>query len=313
MASGFCFLGGRNLPVTVQDDQAQPDRFRHARSAAKSIRRAAEVEIEAALSAIRQQSDDDAVHTVRQRLKRLRALVRLPRPYFPGYGAENLAFRDLGRKLSATRDARVVLRTLDKLASREGVSDLDGVHRGLQELSAPVAGSDVRALLDGEVTAGLLAARTRARRWRFARKGFDLIGPGLQRVYREMRELEAVALEQPTATNIHEWRKAVKYHANQLALLVSVAPEILSGYRLVADKLVSALGKHHDLDVLSTRLQQLDAGKHGQGHQSQLGAAIHRRNAELEQKAFRLGNELTAERPAEFLDRIEAGWRSWRG
>ena len=37
------------------------------------------------------------------------------------------------------------------------------------------------------------------------------------------------------------------------------------------------------------------------------------RNARLEARAFRLGDELTTERPKDFLRRVEKGWKSWRG
>jgi CHAD domain-containing protein len=289
------------------------ERFHRKRGIAKSIRRIAIAEIDAALAAIREGSGDDAeaIHAVRQQLKRLRALIRLPHRQFPAYRDENTAFRDLGRKLAHTRDADVLGDTFDGVAEAASLPDAAGIRRRLRDAAADQAGpSDRRELLDGEITAGLLEARRRAAQWQFEGKGLALLGGGLRQVYKAMRADEAIAAQAPNAANFHEWRKQTKYHAAQLALLRAVAPKIFKGYRKIADKLGSTLGDHHDLDVLVTAVNRLD--DLAEQDRGRLIEAIRHRNAELEGKAFRLGDELTAERPDDFLRRIEAGWKSWR-
>jgi CHAD domain-containing protein len=63
---------------------------------------------------------DEAVHDTRKRLKRLRAALRLERSAIGDetYRRENAAFRDLGKRLSAPRDAMVLIETLDELTDR---------------------------------------------------------------------------------------------------------------------------------------------------------------------------------------------------
>src|SRR5262245_10879006 len=58
---------------------------------------------------------DEVIHSARKSCKKLRGLIRLVRPVFGGYEAENAAFRDAGRGLSALRDLGVLIQTYDDL------------------------------------------------------------------------------------------------------------------------------------------------------------------------------------------------------
>jgi len=286
-------------------------RFHRQKGVAKSLRRIAVAEIDTALAAIADEKADEAdkIHDVRQQLKRLRALIRLPRKHLDGYREENAAFRDLARRLARTRDADVLTETFDDVTGEAGVT----APRLRAELMASVEKPGVasrQSLLEGEIADGLRKARGRAAQWRFDRGGFPLIGKGLERIYRDMRDTEAHAAAQPTPENFHEWRKQTKYHANQLALLRAVAPKIFNSYCKIADELGTTLGDHHDLDALSAALHRL--GDTGTNKRSRLVKAVRARNRKLERRAFRLGDELTAERPADFFRRIEAGWHAWR-
>jgi hypothetical protein len=63
-----------------------------------------------------------AVHDTRKSVKRLRATMRLVRAAIGEgiYRRENAAFRDTGRRLSAVRDASVLIVTLDELEKVSG-------------------------------------------------------------------------------------------------------------------------------------------------------------------------------------------------
>lgn len=287
------------------------DRFHRKKGVAKSLRKIAGAQIGTALAAISDRRLDEAevIHVVRQQLKCLRALLRLFRRYFDGFDFENRRYRDLARQLARTRDADVLGDTFDSVAGKASTGQNGSLRERLVTMKGQGPGrSSRRRLLEGEISAALFAARRRARCWDFDAKGFELIGDGLKRSYQQMRECEARAAEHPSASTFHEWRKQVKYHANQLALLKSVAPDIFKGYRDVADKLAETLGEHHDLDMLQAALDEVAP----EGVETSIIGAIDRRRARLEAKAFRLGHELTVERPADFLRRIETGWHDWR-
>jgi CHAD domain-containing protein len=62
----------------------------------------------------------NAVHGARKDLKKTRAALRLVRPCLPRdvYRHENTRLRDIGRGMSGTRDADVMVATVDALAER---------------------------------------------------------------------------------------------------------------------------------------------------------------------------------------------------
>src|SRR5688572_28848189 len=90
---------------------------------AAGARRVAAEQLEDAVGQLQNGMSDDpvtAVHEARKDLKKTRALLRLTRSGLPKstYRSENRALRDAGRSLSGTRDADVMIQTVDKLAER---------------------------------------------------------------------------------------------------------------------------------------------------------------------------------------------------
>ena len=82
------------------------------------LRRIAKSQIKRALEEAAATDDlSEAVHNVRKRCKKLRALVRLVEPGFSGDPEANRRFRDAARMLSATRDASALVEAYDKLAA----------------------------------------------------------------------------------------------------------------------------------------------------------------------------------------------------
>ena len=89
-----------------------------------AVRRIACAELDAALAAIRaaERPPGRVVHEVRRRCKALRGLIRLVRPAFPSFAAENAALRDIARQLAGVRDGAVLADTLARLAGSDGAA-----------------------------------------------------------------------------------------------------------------------------------------------------------------------------------------------
>ena len=62
------------------------------------------------------------VHRVRRHCKAMRGLLRIVRPVFPAYQAENVIFRDVAASLSAARDSVVLVEALDGLIAEAETS-----------------------------------------------------------------------------------------------------------------------------------------------------------------------------------------------
>lgn len=287
-------------------------RFNRKSSAGKSVRRIALREIDEALAAVgdAEFSRETAIHSVRQSIKRLRALLKLVRTHFDGYSSEDIALRDAGRLIAGQRDADVLRASYDRLVDIAGLFPDPALRDRLVAGLAPRDGDQPVEQRLAVVAGNLISLRARVRRWRFKASGFRLVARGLSGVYEDMRDAERLARRHPTAANFHEWRKQVKYHTAQLSFLREAAPDILGAYGAVGSKLGDVLGEHHDLDVLLAALAGDPAA--GSEHVRVLAGAVRIRMSELQDQAFRLGDELGAERPAAFRDRIRRNWRAWR-
>jgi CHAD domain-containing protein len=259
---------------------------------------------------------DAAVHDCRKRAKKVRGLVRLVRPVIgDAYRPAVTAFRDAGRELSAMRDARAALATFDDLiaSSPDRLPDggLGRVRKGLSAAAGTATDADDRATqLAG--AADLLRAGLRyVTAAKVEGSGWDALAPGLRRTYRDGRRALAEVRDDPSAPNVHEWRKRAKDAWYHVRLLEDAAPSVLGPLEERFHDLSDALGDAHDLVVIADRLR---ASPERFGGEDEVGAACdvadHRRR-KLERRAVRLGSRLYAERPRAYVDRLGAYWDVW--
>lgn len=277
--------------------------------------------------------DEEAVHETRKALKRLRALLRVLRHELGERGVEreNAALRDIARELSASRDAAVMLATLDaliarypgKLGRRPGVRAL---RRRLAAESSRVQGLTLadpssRANVVGE----LHAFRWRVAAWPLPTEAdLHLIEADLERVYRQgrARYRRAARGRGERTLALHMWRKRVKdlrYAAEMIER--EEQPPPLHRLATRADALGELLGEEHDLAVLAERLRAgADAGegidteatlwRTGRGTRLALLQAIARRRRKLRREGLRKGERLYAEKPRAFMRRVRAAYRA---
>jgi len=266
------------------------------------------------LSGASEETLGEAVHETRKALKRLRTSVRLTRDALgeQPYARENTLFRAAGQDLAAGRDAQVRLDTLDDLSERYG-DELP--ERAIAELRARLEEEHARALQDlrGErldrALSVLRGAQLRAPRWTFDRDGFDVLAPGLRRIYGRGRKRMRAAAKDPTAEHLHDWRKRVKDLWHVAQILEVAQPKRMRKVAKRAHKLSGLLGDHHDLSVLRAYVEQHPAFLEGPEPKALLLEAIDRRSSELCDKALRRGRKLYARSPKRFVREIESGWR----
>jgi CHAD domain-containing protein len=243
------------------------------------------------------------VHEARKSLKRLRALLRVARPYLPGevYRRENVTFRDVGRELSGARDARVLLETLEKITP-----DIDGAARPFARLheqlereaarSADAAPPDLkRPLVDAQARAAALPLPSDG--------GPELLVLGIERIYRRGRKALKRARKHPDPERRHELRKRAKdlWHAGQL--LRSVDPKRMRKLRRRAHRLADLLGDDHDLAVLRERaLAQPDLL--APGELETLTALIDQRQSELQKAAMKCAARTYRRKPKKLARKL---------
>lgn len=264
----------------------------------------------------------EAVHQVRKRCKKIRAVLRLARAALGDavYRAENVWFRDTARELSATRDATAALESFDQLMTAfDGTVDLHPfapIRTAMAEHAAEVGASEdfVASRLNFAVRR-LETARARAGAWRFNLQGFDAVAPGLAKVYGRGRREMAAVRRRPTDELFHDLRKRVKYHAYHVRLFAPTWPALLDAARDQTMELAEAIGSDHDLVVLRAMAA-------GEGELAQAVAdrrvmvpfvmLIDRRRADLQRGIFELGTLVFAEPPETLVSRLRGYWDAWR-
>lgn len=286
----------------------------------KGFRRIARVEIEKAIEEIDHTGGniDEAVHAVRKRCKRLRGLIRLVRPDFDGYRAENAVFRDIARSLAFLRDGAVMIKTYDLLAEsyRDQIerTALGSIRRQftLRQKNAIQHEEEIK-LKFAQARAALVKAHGRSRRWKLMQDGFPAISKGLSKTYRRAEKAIAHARKDPTPAAFHEWRKRIKYHGYHTQLVRPLWPEILKAHGNAAERLNDLLGDHHDLSVFRQELGHAPDAFGAQKNIEVMFGLARRRQALLEAEAFALGFRLLAEPADALIARWGDYWTIWRG
>jgi hypothetical protein len=278
----------------------------------------------------------EIVHDTRKALKRLRALLRLLRDELgpKRYARENAALRDCGRRLAGARDAEVMLATLDSLVGRDparlqrsaAVRQLHAQLLAERDTAAIHAIGDPR--VRAEVLGELRAVRARAERWQLRERGFKLLAPGLERVYRrgrsDMRVVRRAAkrttgkrrarakrrraIAGQSVTALHVWRKRVK----DLRYAAETLDRGGKRYRPVrriarrADRLGEMLGEEHDLALLEARVRERRRQFAGERKtRERLLKLIAARRRRLRKRALREGQRLYERRPRRFVRRVK--------
>ena len=299
----------------------------------EGIRRVVCKRIDKALEAVggkRRGVSDRDVHEARKRFKEIRGALRLVRDELgeKHFRRENRTFRDAGRPLSAVRDAKVLVDSLDGLIAhfngRVKPRSVSTLKRLLvdrrRETRDRVLGRDHAV---SGIVRHVRAARKRVAGWPLEQRGWKAIEVGLQTVYRQgRRAMRAARAARATATRatrgdtsdepMHEWRKRTKDLRYQLELLQGVWPEMLDPLVDQAHRLTDLLGEDHDLAVLRDVARE-EATNGSAVDAELLFALIGERRESLQKDAIELGQKLYEERPRAFVARLHGYWKTARG
>lgn len=261
---------------------------------------------------------DEAVHDVRKRFKKLRALLKVVRGEVPrkAYRRENACFRDTARPLSEVRDARVLVEALDALGRRFPGAPADESRRAREALFRRQE-ETARRVLDtggafGTVADAARRARKRVKGWAPRGGDWSVLKAGLRRTYRQGREALAAVRSAPTDANWHEWRKRVKDLWHQLEILEPTRPDLLGELANRAHELADHLGDDHDLVVLGETMNDVFRRAGDGAHRAEWSRLIQRRRGELQEEALRLGDVLYRDVPKDFVRRLKGYWKAWR-
>ena len=236
--------------------------LKHAEPLTAGYRRIATECLDTALAALDTGGDRDAaVHTVRKQCKQLRALIRLfHTSAAPERRMECRCFRDLGRSLSALRDARVALDVHGKLIERyRAVLDPCAGELVREGLSADLEQkrTAILAAVGDSLPQQLLAARQRARRLEAGDEAEKVLQRAFVRSYRRARRAAGAAAEYGHVEDFHEARKRSKDHWYQLEFLSQRWPHVTAPRIDTTRRLTEVLGDAQDWAVYRAAIERV--------------------------------------------------------
>ena len=169
---------------------------------------------------------DERVHQARKQFKQVRGTLRLVRGELgeKRFIRENTTFRDAGRPLSAVRDAKVLVDTLDSLLEHFQQVDVVAFRRLRQALID--RRRDIRRrTLESEhavskVAGSITVARKRIAGWHLRHPGWKALSGGLRRVYSQGRRAMIGGIRgrlrpAPAGTRNNELRRNQRCSANR--------------------------------------------------------------------------------------------------
>ena len=285
-----------------------------------AVKRIAVEQIELALDSLGNSSEDlsKSIHTARQNLKRIRALLALARGELGDkvFEREWTCYRSAGKLLAGGRDASALVETLDDLEQRFAYAADSDAFTSQRRFLTERRDARLKIMLEEEEALKkssdmLVSARERVPTWPLKHEGFKAVREGLRSLYRKGREgLRGVAAH-PSPTNFHTWRRPVKLLWHQLQILTPIWPAMLSAHGDELHALSDRLNENHDLYLLQQVLLQRQVEAQSQNCQVIIDLAGGRCR-ELETQALPLGELLYTERPRRFTDRTERYWRASR-
>lgn len=260
-----------------------------------------------------------AVHETRKAMKRVRALLKLLRSAFSDadYKRENKRFGDIGRMLSAARDADVLAQRAAELARRttgKSRAAALALAQSARKTASKKPGGDLRsAAANGhlnEAIAALEAARKSIDRLELSSKSFTVVRKGLMKSYRQGRRIMGRCYDGGVDEDFHEWRKAVQAHWRHTALVSRAWPDMFEARMQLAKEMSDLLGEDHDLYVMIGAAKAREtSGAEGAGFASLVRSA-RARQAEIREELRAKGEALYAEDADEFVARVEAYWKA---
>ncbi|MFN0116561.1 MAG: CHAD domain-containing protein [Paracoccaceae bacterium] len=246
------------------------------------------------------------IHTARKSIKKTRALLRLLRDRVEGFDAANAALRDIGRGISASRDAEVLPLTVAAL-SADAAPPLRASLSRLLVPRGPVSDA-ARDTALADAAARLEAMAAAAPDWTISGKGFAALEPGLTRAWHKARQAADRARRgDPEA--IHDWRKRVKDHWYHARLLTPIWPAMMTAHAAAVGEIGERLGDRQDIAVLLARLGAADLPA-DDAEAVRAHAVLHADR--LEAAARTLADRLFAEDAEALVRRWAAWWRLWQ-
>ncbi len=295
--------------------------FKRQESIAQNVNRILTEEVEAAIDALEgpDQPKEEMIHSVRKRIKKIRALFRLVRSELreKDFRRANSHYRTIGHTLSPLRDATVMLNTVEKLQqtypgtlSPNQLATIKKVLAHKQDQVTNEFFGDGSKL--EEVTTSLRQALLTAPGLGKHHNSFSVFKPNLKAIYRRARKALAVAKQEPSSHHFHELRKEVKTIWYHTRLLEPIWPGLFAAYSQELARLGELLGDDHDCGVLAEEIESGRLLLRNKQTKETVLQLLDQQRTQLQEQIHPLANRLLAEKAGDFVGRYRRYWKLWQ-
>jgi CHAD domain-containing protein len=287
-------------------------RLKLRKSLALGVRRVLAEQGERAVAALDAGADPvAAVHDARRALKRMRALLRLVRQGLgeESWRAENVALRDIGRRLSQLRDADVGRMTIEALAVEAPAS----LRAALSKLSARLDGAPGVSIEEKQLAVAGAARELAVICGRYPKlvltgRSSRILAAGLEASHRRGRRAVAAVVEQGSDEAMHDLRKAVQAHWRHSSLLSAAWPDVMKARVAEARQLSGLLGAYNDLTLVVQHVHAaMDRGL-GRREAQRIELACRERQAAIRREGIPRAQRLFAGKPRAVAAMILEAW-----
>jgi CHAD domain-containing protein len=265
----------------------------------------------------KRESKKERIHKARTACKKARALLKMIRSQNQAeYRRENRRLGDAARRLSALRDADMILDSVVALRAKaqirmapaqsdQLVSALRTSRRSTARSSAEIERAlnkfrqDIREIMES------------CKDWSI-NADFETVCADWRRSYQRARTALRRVETEPKASAFHDWRKASKALYYQCRLLRLAWPPAMKALNKELDELGELLGQEHDLTVLRDSLRRLyrkgllAVDEDSLAHVLELTRDCRQ---EMRSKALRVGRRLFVEKPRGLAQRLSRWWQ----
>jgi CHAD domain-containing protein len=246
---------------------------------------------------------DRRIHRARQRLKRLRSMLRVMKP---ALGAKahiaKLKIREAAKRLASARDADAAAASARELRAEAAGRTEAALDRLVTTLDREAKVRHANAPPTAAVIALIRAVEADLADVADDMAGPDLLQKALEHSYRRGRKALRRAESSLSMPDLHRWRKDVKDLWHLMRLARERLPAGSGRFAGKLEKLGELLGLDHDHSILAVKLVDAPPAEPILMHQLQMIADKRRR---LEGEAFALGEQLYRRAPKRFSERLK--------
>ena len=143
-------------------------------------------------------------------------------------------------------------------------------------------------------------------------RGWEVIGPGLERLYRQNCASMARARITGKDGDFHQWRKRAKFLWYQVRMLTPIWPKHLAKLAERLNDLQDQLGADHDLAVLKGFLLRRPDRFGGEPTVRRITTCLDKLMVKLRENSQALGNKIFVHRPRRFVNELGERWGEWQ-